>query len=77
MCIGKEQYTYEVYNKVHIPFNINSGGTMSENVTGGRENRKGNGRTVPCKIKLKWPKIFLSKAEYIIRDIVSRRQNNL
>ena len=27
--------------------------------------------------KLKGPKTFLSKAEYIIRDIVSRRETNL
>ena len=51
---------------------------MSATVTGARENRRGNGLTVPCKYKkLNGPKTFLSKAEYIIRDIVSRRQTNL
>ena len=50
---------------------------MSAIVTGARENRRGNGLTVPCKYKLKGPKTFLSKAEYTIRDIVSRRQTNL
>ena len=47
---------------------------MNATVTGARENRKVNGIGVPCKYKLKGPKTFLSKAEYIIRDIVSRRQ---
>ena len=49
---------------------------MSATVTGTRENRRGNGLTVPCKYKLKGPKTFLSKAEYMIKDI-SRRQTNL
>ena len=48
---------------------------LSATVTGAQENRRGNGLTVPCKYKLKRPKTFLSKAEYIIIDIVSRRTN--
>ena len=47
---------------------------MSATVTGARENRRGNGMTVSCKYK---PKKVWPKAEYIIRDIVSRRQTNL
>ena len=50
---------------------------MNATVTGTRENMRGNRLTVPCKYKLKGPKTFLSKAEYIIRDIVSRRETNL
>ena len=50
---------------------------MDATVTGARENSRGNGMEVPCKYKLKGPKTFLSKAGYIIRDIVSRRQTNL
>ena len=50
---------------------------MSETVTGVRENKRGNGLKVPSKYKLKGPKTFLSEVEYIIRDIVSRRQTNL
>ena len=46
---------------------------MSAPVNGARENRRGNGLTVPSKYKLKGPKTFLSKAEYI----GSRRQTNL
>ena len=61
----------------YCSFVLNSGGTMDATVTGARENRRGNGMEVPCKYKLKGPKTFLSKAEYIIRDIVSRRQTNL
>ena len=50
---------------------------MDATVTGDRENKIGNRMEVPCKYKLKGPKTFLSKAEYIIRDIVGRRQTNL
>ena len=50
---------------------------MGATVTDARENRRGNGMEVPCKYKLKGPKTYLSKAEYIIRVIVSRRQTNL
>ena len=50
---------------------------MSATVTGARENRRGNGLTVPCKYKLKGPNTFLLKVEYKIIDIVSRRQTNL
>ena len=58
----------------YCSFVLNSGGTMDATVTGARENRRGNGMEIPCKYKLKGPKAFLSKAEYLIRDIVSRRQ---
>ena len=61
----------------YCSFVLNSGGTMVATVTGAREIRRGNGMEVPCKYKLKGPKTFLSKAEYIIRDIVGRRQTNL
>ena len=61
----------------YCSFVLNSGGTMDAAVTVTRENRRENGMEVPCKYKLKGPKTFLSKAEYIIRDIVSRRQTNL
>ena len=54
----------------YCSFVLNSGGTMSANVTGARENRRGNGLTIPCKYKQKGPNTFLSKAEYIIRRIV-------
>ena len=50
---------------------------MGATVSGARENRRGNEMEVPCKYKLKGTKTFLSKAEYIIRDIFSRRQTNL
>ena len=50
---------------------------MDATIVGARENRRGNGMDVPCNYKLKGPKTFLSKAEYIIRDIVSRRQSSL
>ena len=50
---------------------------MDATVTGARENRRGNGMEVPCKYKLKGQKTFLSKTEYIMRDIGSRRQTNL
>ena len=53
----------------YCSFVLNSGGTMDATVTGARE--------LPCKYKRKRPKTFLSKAEYIIRDIVNRRQTNL
>ena len=61
----------------YCSFVLNSGRTMGATVSGARENRRGNGMEVPCKYKLKGPKTFLSKAEYISRDIVSRRQTNL
>ena len=61
----------------YCSFVLNSGGTMSATVTGTQENRRGNGLEVPCKYKLKGPKTFLSKAECVIRDIISRRQTNL
>ena len=50
---------------------------MIATVTGAQENRRENGLTVPCKYTLNGPKTFLSKAEYIIRDIASRRETNL
>ena len=55
----------------YCSFVLNSGGTMSATVTDARENRRGSN------YKLNGPKTFLSKAEYIIRDIVNRRQTNL
>ena len=61
----------------YCSFVLNSVGTMDATVTGARENRRGNGMEVLCKYKLNGPKTFFSKAEYIIRDIVSRRQTNL
>ena len=87
--VYKDEYAVKVLKNQavvgHVPreisrycsFLLNSGGTMDATVTGARENRRGNGMEVPCKYKLKGPKTFLSKAEYIIRDIVSRRQTNL
>ena len=50
---------------------------MDATVTDARENRRGNGMEVPCKYIRNGPKTFLSKAEYIITDIVSQRQTNL
>ena len=56
---------------------------MDATVTGDRENKIGNRMEVPCKFKVKGPKTFLSKAEYIyiyiyiIEYIISRRQTNL
>ena len=61
----------------YCSFVLNSRGTMSATLNGSRENRRGNGLIVPCKYKLKASKTFLSKAGYIIRDIVSWRQTNL
>ena len=58
----------------YCSFVLNSGGTMDATVTDARENRRGNGMEVPCKYKLKGQKTYSLKAEYISRDIVSRRQ---
>ena len=44
----------------YCSFVLNSGGTMSANVTDARENRRGNGLTLSCNYKLKGPKTFLS-----------------
>ena len=49
----------------YCSFVLNSGGTMDATVTGARENRSGNGMEVQRKYKLKGPKTFLSKAEYL------------
>ena len=48
----------------YCSFVLNSGGTMSATVIGARENRRGNGLTVPCKYKLKGPDIFVKGRLY-------------
>ena len=45
----------------YCSFVLNSGRTMSATVTGVRENRRGNGLTVPCKYKLKGPSTFCQR----------------
>ena len=45
-------------NSRYCSFVLNSGEPMSATETGTRENRRGNGLTVPCKYKLKRPKTF-------------------
>ena len=51
---------------------INSDGRMWGNVSGKRENRRGNGLEVPCKYFLKGKRNYLVKAGPVIRDIAER-----
>ena len=62
----------------YCSFVLNSAETMSGTVTGAREKRRGNWLTAPYKYKLKGPKTFLLKAEYIQLEILLvERQTNL
>ena len=50
---------------------------MRSNCDWRRRKQERDGLIAPCKYKVKGLKTFLSKAEYQIRDIVSRRKTDL
>ena len=50
------------------------GGTMKCEVTGKRQNKRGNGLEVPCKYIIKGPFYMIANIECIIKDYLSRTQ---
>ena len=64
----------------HVPREISKcctsavlcGGTIKWEITGKRQNKRGNGLDVPCKYILKGPLHMISNVEMIIKDYLSR-----